>query len=131
MVFLLFEALDLLVDHQVRRLADLLTAPQRAICFALEVVVARTQKLALMLTARFDIPRPREVALLNRCEVLLEARLLASPLLAAGSRGTRGARRVSLAPLFSQRGLSRTSSSTLIFDSTSRTNARPSSNVCA
>lgn len=79
-VLLLLETLDLLVDHQVRRLADLLAPPQRAVGFGLEMVVPLAQELALALATRVVALCLCEVAVLDRSEALLKARLLASAL---------------------------------------------------
>lgn len=80
MVALLLEARDLLVDHQVRRLADLLAPAQRAVGLTLQVVVALAQQLALPLAARLVAKRLGRVTPLDRGELLFKKRLLAAAL---------------------------------------------------
>lgn len=73
-------AVDLLVDEQVRRLADELAPAQRAIRLALQPVVALTQRARLPLAASALFRRALVVGGLKCAQPRLETLLLASSL---------------------------------------------------
>lgn len=81
MVVLLLEVRDLLVNHQMRGLADLLAPAQRAVGLALQMVVALAQQLALSLAALLVAQGLCGIASLDRSESVLKESLLAATLL--------------------------------------------------